>query len=100
MVLLCRYAKASNPGGGETDPLWLLPMPDEIQQWTDPDDASYAGACDVLGAGAVELSASDLLARAQDIHARYPITDPSTGAPYTDEALEAAVTAWISAAGA
>jgi hypothetical protein len=82
------------PGGvGEQAPGWVLPHP--IGAWHDPDDGSYVGCAPDI----VTLTSAELLARAQDIHTRHPITDPSTGAPYTDAALEQAVTDWISAAG-
>ena len=83
------------PGGvGEQVPGWVLPHP--IGAWHDPDDGSYVGCAPEI----VTLTSAELLARAQSIHARYPITDPATGDPYTDEALADAVTDWIAAAGA
>ena len=94
MILI--YQQIARGDGGTSDPRWVAPHPDPHQLWRDPDDGSLVGTVDT---GAT-LDAAGLLARAQSIHARYPITDPSTGAPYTDEALESAVTAWISAAGA
>ena len=100
MPTICSYQKSVTADGSEYDPDWLLPMPDEVQQWADIDDQTYVGVCDVLGDGGVELSASDLLARARSINARHPIYDPETGGSYTDEALEQAVADWIAKAGA
>ena len=94
MSTIVRYLRDTTTTGVEIDP--PRSVVDPTQQWYDPDDGSYVG----LASPRVELSASELLARAQSIHERHPITDPDTGAPYTDEGLEAAVTAWISAAGA
>ena len=83
------------PGGvGEQVPSWVLPHP--LGAWHDPDDGSYVGCAPEI----VTLTSAELLERARSIHARHPITDPATGEPYTDEALEAAVADWISAAGA
>jgi hypothetical protein len=70
-----------------------------LDYWADPDDETFVGLADSAGSFTT-LDAAGLLARAESIHARYPITDPSTGDPYTDAALEQAVTDWITAAGA
>ena len=90
------YTLDSLPGGGSASPPDVNVGPDANQQWLDPDDGSMVG----VTASRPTLDAAGLLARAQDIHGRYPITDPATGDPYTDEALEAAVADWISASGA
>ena len=89
------YSMDPNPAGGTVSPPGVV-SPDPNLDRHDPDDDTYAGTRPARSV----LDATTLLERARSIHARYPITDPSTGAPYTDEALEAAVTAWISAAGA
>lgn len=99
--MIIEYLQVLNSFGTIIDPRWARPLSSVDQGWHDPDRASYVGlsvAGEALGPGAVALSDSELLARAQSIHARYPITDPATGDPYTDEALEQAVTDWISAA--
>lgn len=93
-MAIVRYTLESLSGGGSQAPTWLIGS--HIEKWHDPDDGSYVGVAPTLE----PLDAAALLSRAQSIHTRHPITDPDTGAPYTDEALESAVTAWISAAGA
>ena len=90
------YTLDSLPGGGSASPPDVAIGPDPNQQWLDPDDGSMVG----VTASRPTLDAAGLLARAQSIHARHPITDPATGDPYTDEALADAVTDWIAAAGA
>ena len=90
------YTLDALPGGGSASPPDVDAGPDANQQWLDPDDGSMVG----ITTSRPILDAAGLLARAQSIHARHPITDPATGDPYTDEALEAAVADWISAAGA
>lgn len=94
--MILSYQQIQSAGGASSDPGWVSPHPDPHQLWHDPDDGSRVATVET---GAT-LDAAGLLARAQSIHARHPIHDFSTGSPYTDEALEAAVTAWISAAGA
>ena len=94
MAEAARYTLHPAPGGGAEAPIWLLASP--VGDWYDPDDQSYIGVAPTIET----LDAAEFLARAQSINARHPITDPDTGTPYTDAALEAAVTAWISAAGA
>ena len=90
------YTLDALPGGGSASPPDVNVGPDANQQWLDPDDGSMVG----VTASRPTLDAAGLLARAQSIHARHPITNPATGDPYTDEALEAAVADWISAASA
>lgn len=88
-------AVASDGGVGFVTP-GDVENPVHNQSWHDPDDDTHAGVRETRPV----LDAAALLARAQSIHARYPINDPATGEPYTDEALEQAVTDWITEAGA
>ena len=94
-MIIARYIPEALPGGGTQAPLGIDAAP-VVGDWHDPDDGSRVGLAPVFEA----LDAAALLVRAEDIHARHPITDPDTGAPYTALALAAAVTAWIAAAGA
>ena len=94
-------------GGSLVSPPWLVTHDAELQTWYDPDASTHVGITVSLDEreylvpdAVVTLSASELLARAQSIHARHPFTDPATGEPYTDAALEQAVADWITAAGA
>jgi hypothetical protein len=97
VVHIVVYSPELLPGGGYRSPPDVNGGdPDSVQLWHDPDDGTDVG----LTSRRPGLDAAGLLARAQDIHARYPMTDPSTGSPYTDAALEQAVTDWITAAGA
>jgi len=90
------YTFDALPGGGSGRPADVESGPDINQLWYDPDDETSVG----IRTERATLDAAGLLTRVQDIHARHPFTDPSTGEPYTDAALEQAVADWITAAGA
>ncbi len=94
-MIVVQYTPEQLPGGGTQAPLGVEAAP-VVGDWLDPDDGSRVGLAPIFE----ELDAAALLARARSIHSRYPIIDPSTGEPYTDEALADAVTDWIAAAGA
>ena len=94
-MILARYNPEPLPGGGTQAPTGIQSAP-VVGDWHDPDDGSRVGLAPTFEA----LDAAALLARARSIHSRHPITDPATGAAYDDDGLAAAVSAWISAAGA
>ena len=94
-MAIVRYTLIARADGGLSDPRWLADHPDPHQLWHDPDDGSSVGVTPAN----VELDAAALLARAESIHARHPLKN-TDGSIMTAGELAAAVTAWISAAGA
>ena len=92
------YGRMTNPAGLGTVAPPGVSLSANLSEWYDPDDQTFVGVAESpLGSNA--LDAAGLLARAQSIHARHPITNPETGEPYTAEGLEQAVTDWITEAG-
>lgn len=87
------YTMLERGDGGLSDPQWVRPQTDPHQLWHDPDDGTRVA----IEPEREVLDASALLARAQSIHARYPLKNPD-GSTMTAGELVAAVNAWLAAA--